>query len=216
MPFAFLLLIVVALFVITRAAQRGGRSALLVRGISARGLILSAARTSSDATYGGQRFEVRSLVLDVEVPGSPPYEVSLSTMIPRICEALPGAALDLRVDPSKPNNLVIVGPAGSSQWLRAAASVPGQTWATQSTASRSGCGTVLFVLVALSLALASVLSFSGGARSVDHSQCEAAARCCESVGWGSCKAFLSDTEEVCATALVQEQRLAQKVGKRCK
>ena len=164
MPFAVLLVIFLVLVFLVRAGQRGGRNGLLARGLPARGLILSAARASTDAAYGGQRFEVRSLVLDVEVPGKPPYEVSLSAMIPRICEALPGATLDLRVDPSKPDNLAIVGPAGASEWIGAATSIPGQTWAVKPGATRAGGGTVVLVLIGLCLSFASVMSFLGGAR----------------------------------------------------
>jgi hypothetical protein len=162
MPFVVLLVIFLVLVFAVRAGQGGGRGALLARGLPARGLILSADRTATDASYGGQRFEVRSLVLDVEIPGRAPYEVSLSTMIPRICEALPGATLDLRVDPAKPNNLAIVGPAGSSQWLGAAVGIPGQTWAVKPGGSRAGCGTLVLVLVGLSLAFGAVMSFVGG------------------------------------------------------
>jgi hypothetical protein len=162
MPFVAALVVFLVIVFVARASQVGGRGALLARGLPARGLILSAARTATDASYGGQRFEVRSLVLDIEVPGRPPYEVSLSTMIPRICEALPGATLDLRVDPAKPDNLAVVGPAGSSQWLGAAVGIPGQTWAVKPGASQAGCGTVILVLIGLSLGFGAVLSFVGG------------------------------------------------------
>jgi len=247
MPFAVLLVIFIVLVLLGRAGQRGGRSALLARGVPARGLILSANRTSSDVTYGGQRFEVRALVLDVEVPGKAPYEVSLNAMIPRICEALPGATLDLQVDPAKPNNLAIVGPAGSSQWLGAGATIPGQTWAGTG-AARSGCGTVVLVLVAVFLALGSIVSFLSGAHETPpptptpsplphpapaprpaatlaptatspagrrHPQCDAAIRCCETLGRASCQTFLSETEAACASVLLQEKTAALKAGKRC-
>jgi hypothetical protein len=164
MPFLVLLVIFVVLVFLVRAGQRGGRTGLIARGLPARGLILSAARTATDATYGGQRFEVRSLVLDVEIPGRAPYEVTVSPMIPRICEALPGATLDLRVDPAKPDNLAIVGPAGASQWIGAATSIPGQTWAVKPGTSRSGCGTIALVLIGLCLSFGTVMSFVGGSR----------------------------------------------------
>ncbi len=224
-----------------------GESGLLgARGIPGRGLVLSAQRTATEASSGAQRFEVRSIVLDVEVPGKPPYEVSLSAMIPRICEALPGAAFDLRVDPANPNNLAVVGPAGSSQWLGAAAAIPGQTWAVAPGASRSGCGTIVIVLVALSLAFGAFVSFFGGPRDEPapepmpthvprpapsplappapvasalhrHPQCDAAVRCCETMGLplASCQAFASETEAACTSALLEERKAALKMGKRC-
>jgi hypothetical protein len=248
MPFAIMLVVFLAIVFMARAGQRSGRAGLLMRGIPARGLILSASRTATDATVGGQRFEVRSVVLDVEVAGKAPYEVSLSAMFPRICEALPGATLDLRVDPVKPDNITVIGPAGASQWVGAAAAVPGQTWAGQAAPSRSGCGTIVIVLIACALGLASVLSFVGSAHEAAppsprpapiptptprpaatpvpptrptsttpaaHRECEAAMRCCETLGISSCQSFRSATEAVCATALLQEKKAALKEGKHC-
>jgi len=166
MPF-FVLLVVFLLFVlVSRVAQSSNRNALLARGLEARGLILQASSLATETTYASQRFEVRNLTLDVEVPGRQPYEVSVSPMIPRICEALPGVTLDLRVDPKNPSNIAIVGPSGSSGWLAAAAAVPGQTWTTMPSGVPlpKGCGTLIVVLVAMSLALASLLSFMSSSK----------------------------------------------------
>jgi hypothetical protein len=98
------------------------------RRVLARGLILRASASSAETTYRGQRFELRDLTLDVEVPGQAPYEISVTARVPRIVEALPGATLDLSLDPASPNDLEILGPAGASDWITAAAAVPGQTW----------------------------------------------------------------------------------------
>ncbi len=88
--------------------------------VDAQGLILSASTQCGERALGGQRFEVRDLVLDVEIPGRAPYVVSVTAMIPRICEGRPGARLDLTVNPMQPDDVQIVGPAGSSAWLYAA------------------------------------------------------------------------------------------------
>jgi hypothetical protein len=156
------------------------------RGILARGLILQADSSSTETMYRGQRFELRTLTLDVEVPGQAPYEIRVTPRIPRIVEALPGATLDLCVDPSNPNDLEILGPAGTVDWIRAAAAVPGQTWGparpaiptvgTGATpfmgaapyvipvarAARRGCAAAFVVLIVMSLALAAVVHLLRG------------------------------------------------------
>jgi hypothetical protein len=154
----------------------------VTRKILARGLILQADASSTETTVRGQRFELRTLTLDVEVPGQAPFEIRVTPRIPRIVEALPGATLDLSLDPSNPNELEILGPAGAADWIRAAAAVPGQTWGPaqpviptvgasaamgsgsapnaipMASAARKGCGVVVVVLVVLmSLAVAAVL-----------------------------------------------------------
>jgi len=164
MPFAILFVIFVV-FVVVLKAKGGGRNALLQRGVLAHGIILQADQFATETTYLGQRFELRNLTLDVEVPGQAPYEVRFQARVPRIVEALPGATLDLRVNPSSQSSIEIVGPAGSSDWINAAAAVPGQTWGPSPlripgvSAAPKGCGTIVLVLVGMSLLLASVLSF---------------------------------------------------------
>ena len=166
MPFAILFVIFVVLVLVVRASATNDRGGLLTRGVFAHGLVLRADSTATERTFGGQRFELRALTLDVEVPGEAPYVVSVTPMIPRICEVLPGSSLDLRVDRKNRQNIAIVGPAGASGWIAAGASIPGQTWAPQpSVASPRGCGMFVVVLVGMSLALAAVLSFVSGSES---------------------------------------------------
>ncbi len=98
-----------------RSARAGLGGGLL----DGRGIVLWADKTSTKRTIGGLRYEMRAIRLDVEVPGREPYEVSLSPLIPRICEALPGSPLDVRVDPRNPQNVTIVGPSGSIGWMDA-------------------------------------------------------------------------------------------------
>ena len=77
-------LVFFAVWLVGRAAgTAGGRDALIARGVSARGLILKASQWSTESAQGLQRFEVRKLLLDVEIPGEAPYEVSVSPLIPR-------------------------------------------------------------------------------------------------------------------------------------
>lgn len=172
MPFAVIFVIFVLFVLIVRFGSGGAdRNALLTRGTFAHGLILEASATSTEATYAGQRFERRALTLDVEIPGKEPYEIQATPMIPRICEALPGAALDLRVDPMNRKNIAIVGPAGASGWIAAGASIPGQTWAPTRLGQGlpRGCGWLIVVAVGMSLLLASVLSIVNGSTSREPS-----------------------------------------------
>jgi hypothetical protein len=100
----------------------------LNRGILGRGLVLSADPVATEVVYRGMRYERRFVTLDVEVVGQPPYQTRLNLRIPRIVEALPGATLDLRVNPSDAEDIEILGPAGACNWLNEAAALPGQTW----------------------------------------------------------------------------------------
>jgi hypothetical protein len=163
MPY-FAYLVIFVLIVLAKRVSSGAlgyRNVLLRTGTPARGLVLRASSVSTETSYEGQRFELRTLLLDVEVPGAPPYEVSVTPMIPRICEALPGASLDLRVDRSNRQRVAIVGPAGSSGWLDVAAAVPGQTWGPSTLMLGAGSGTLLAGLVIFVLAVASIYSFLG-------------------------------------------------------
>jgi hypothetical protein len=94
------------------AAGPGGR-----RG---RALVLQASRQSSLINTGGGRFESRSMTLDVEVPGHPPFQSSGTFRVPRgFVEAVPGASLEVSVDPNNPSNLEVLGPGGfSGPWIK--------------------------------------------------------------------------------------------------
>ena len=180
MPFAVAFVIFVIVVLIVRSASKGAAQAgaaanlALASGVPARGLILQADSMATEGTLRGQRVEYRQMRLDVEIPGQAPYEVSVRPAIPRICEALPGAALDLRVDPRNPNNVTVVGPAGASGWIGAAASIPGQTWGPQplipGASLPRGCGLAFVLVVGGGLLLGAIISFAASAQhsSSDH------------------------------------------------
>ena len=90
------------------------------RGIRGRGLVLSAFQMSNSVTLGGRRFERKQMTLDVEVPGRAPYVVSGQFLIPRgQVEAIPGASLEVAVDPSNPSQVAVLGPGGfTGPWLQ--------------------------------------------------------------------------------------------------
>lgn len=111
--------LVIAGLVVLGARAQARQLALAQRvyetGTPARGLVLEASSYVTTSTAGGRRFERRNLLLDVELPGQAPFEVRTQPLIPGSLakSVLPGAALELRVDPQNPSDLVIVGPAGS-------------------------------------------------------------------------------------------------------
>jgi hypothetical protein len=143
----------------------GARARLIRRGLDAHGIVLSASRYAlASQTVGGQRFEVRTLQLDVEVPGRPPYEVSCKPLIPRICEVYPGSSLDLRVDPRNPQNIAVVGPAGSIGWMGAVPNLfPWVPAAVAQTGRATRNAMLIIALVMLgSIEACSVLAFVDG------------------------------------------------------
>lgn len=105
----------VALGARAQARQAAMARRLYETGTPARGLVLQASQYVTTTTAGGRRYELRDLVLDVELPGQAPFEVRAQPMIPGSLakSVLPGAALELRIDPANPSEVVVVGPAGS-------------------------------------------------------------------------------------------------------
>ena len=100
--------------------------ALETRGVRGRGLVLSSSFLSTGSTVNGQRYETRTMTLDVEVPGREPYVCTGAFLIPRgLVEPVPGASLDLAVDRGNKNLIAVVGPGGfSGPWLRVGPPAP--------------------------------------------------------------------------------------------
>ena len=101
-------LILVILFVVrpmVRAARGMG-----LGGTPARGILLAVASTG---TRAGNNQESRQVTIDIEIPGQPPYEARTVATFPTCLrgDVLPGATVELRVNPSNRNAPVsIVGP----------------------------------------------------------------------------------------------------------
>ena len=107
----------VAFFVLIGGAkgQLASYSSLAKKGLAARGIVLNVtpvALSTSPANGLLGRVEVRVLTLDVEVPGQEPYVMNGGVWIPTNLtrDVLPGATLELRVDPKDPNKVAIIGP----------------------------------------------------------------------------------------------------------
>jgi hypothetical protein len=85
---------------------------LLTNGTPARAILLAVDSTGTRTAYYGQRCEVRGAYIDIEVPGVPPYEMQTSLYIPTnlVRDALPGSTMEIRIDPSNQNKVLVVGP----------------------------------------------------------------------------------------------------------
>lgn len=110
------------LVAIVRAVSRRASSTMgyfTPPGLPARGLVLTCNRVSSGVTVNGRRFEQRSMTLDVEIPGRPPFVATGTFLVPRgIVEALPGSSLELVVHPTDMTRITVLGPGGfTGPWL---------------------------------------------------------------------------------------------------
>jgi hypothetical protein len=112
----FLFFILVGVF--SNRAQQQAIASLLDAGVPARGILLQVnsrgQRVGPRTVAGGlvQGYEQRAVSIDVEVPGKPPYVVNGPLMIPLnlVRDVLPGATVELRVDPTNPQKIAVVGP----------------------------------------------------------------------------------------------------------
>ena len=85
---------------------------LVANGVPARGILLQVSNTGIKSGSVMRRFDSRSVLIDVEMPGRPPFELQASPIIPTnlVRDVLPGATVELRVDPKNPRKMAIVGP----------------------------------------------------------------------------------------------------------
>lgn len=121
----FVFLLVVG-FLIYRAIRRSRASslpsatsgtmdcyALLQMGVPAAGILVQVGtqRTLWGTANPGY-FEARRVSIDVELPGQQPYRVDGPIYVPANLRrlVLPGATVELRVDPAAPRNIAVFGP----------------------------------------------------------------------------------------------------------
>lgn len=114
-------LVVVFFFIVVIAGSKSGTTGtrgydrLLATGTPARGILLQVDSTSlpvEGSRFSGVPMQRRNCYLDVEIPGQPPFEIQAQVLVPlRLAgDVLPGATVELRVDPRNRNNIAIVGP----------------------------------------------------------------------------------------------------------
>ena len=110
----FLVFFALVVFMIAAKGGRANYSTLLTRGISGRGILLavSSVPVGQSVGFGLVKYQQRQVTIDIEVPGKPPYEISGTTLVPLnlVRDVLPGATVEVRVDPKNPTNIAIVGP----------------------------------------------------------------------------------------------------------
>src|SRR5262249_53580892 len=110
----FIIIMAAVIFKGAAATRAGQYSRLSSAGMPARGILLrvgSVPLPYRNRSFG-QKFEMRQVTIDVEVPGQQPYVVDVSALIPRNMarDVLPGVTVELRVDPQNLANVSIVGP----------------------------------------------------------------------------------------------------------
>lgn len=121
---ALVIVAVVVFLIIRAAAANQGILALETKGVPARGLVLACDRVSIGRTINGRRFGLFTMTVDVEpYAGGEPYVCSGAYLVPRgQVEPVPGASLELMLDPKNKNQLLVIGPGGfSGPWLRVGA-----------------------------------------------------------------------------------------------
>jgi hypothetical protein len=104
---------------LSSSGGRGWRSGpmdvytLLQGGIPARGILLRVgSQLSAQGTAQQGFYEVRAVQIDVQVAGNAPYQCDCSLYVPANMRrlVLPGATVELRVDPNGPGNIALFGP----------------------------------------------------------------------------------------------------------
>jgi hypothetical protein len=104
-----IIVIIVILFVVS---SRSGVGQLMKKGVPARGILLQVSSFATRVPNSNPRAERRQVTIDVEVPGQAPYVVSTMAVVLSTLrnDVMPGATVELRVDPKNKKNLAIVGP----------------------------------------------------------------------------------------------------------
>lgn len=112
----FAIIGVIVALIVKGAGSTSTYQGLVAKGKPAQGILLSVSSTSTRLAAGSAGrpgIELRGVVVDVEVPGQPPYEVNGFAMFPTNLrgDVLPGATVELRVDPKNKSRVAVVGPS---------------------------------------------------------------------------------------------------------
>jgi hypothetical protein len=126
--FVFFVAVVVWVIVVAGASARKLKRqlALETNGVRGRALVLASSFLTTGVTISGVRYERRTMTLDIDIPGRAPYVTSGQFLIPRgLVEPVPGASLDVAVDPSNRSLISVLGPGGfSGPWIRVGVPAP--------------------------------------------------------------------------------------------
>jgi hypothetical protein len=116
---ATIVIIMLVVFFVVAKASKGGAiggsyASLSRRGTPGLGILLQVDSTGLSAlgTSSFLPLEKRTVTIDVEVPGQAPYVANLDVVFPTSLrgDVLPGATVEVRVDPKNAQNLCIIGP----------------------------------------------------------------------------------------------------------
>jgi hypothetical protein len=119
-----ILIFVVFIWIIVKSSGNSkalqNQTALEANGVRGRALVLSSDMLTSSVTINAQLYERRTMTLDIEIPGRAPYTTTGQFLIARgLVEPVPGASLDVAVDPKDQNQVAVLGPGGfSGPWIR--------------------------------------------------------------------------------------------------
>jgi hypothetical protein len=113
-----LMIVMFIVWAIVKAAAGSTSSyqGLTTKGMAARGILLQVDSVGySIEGMRAQRIERRAITVDVEIPGQAPYVVSTNAYVPKNLarDVLPGATVELRVDPRNKQYVAIVGPGAA-------------------------------------------------------------------------------------------------------
>lgn len=112
--FIIIVMIIVVVVIVSAAKNLGVGTfnALVKNGTAARGILLQVAPQGNRVGAGATRFQSRMVTIDVEIPGQAPYVIATGAIIPLnlVRDVLPGATMEIRVDPKNPGRIAIVGP----------------------------------------------------------------------------------------------------------
>ena len=111
----WMLVVFFAIWGISKAAggSQNNYKRLFANGTPARGILLSVSSMSMGSVGVGLfKFQQRQVQIDIEIPGEAPYEVNVVALVPLnlVADVVPGATVELRVDPKNRNQIAIVGP----------------------------------------------------------------------------------------------------------
>lgn len=118
-PFVFIVCLVLFVRYLTRrGVNRAAR--LQKSGLHGTALVLSSSQVTNGAMRVGiTRYVRRQMVIEVDIPGTAPYQLQDNFLVPRgLVECVPGSLLDVAVNRGNPSDITIVGPGGfSGPWL---------------------------------------------------------------------------------------------------
>lgn len=88
------------------------RQNLVTGGAPARAIVLSISSVGTRTQFCGVRCDLRTAMLDIELPGTTPFVTQANVYIPTslVRDTLPGSTMEVRIDPARRDRVFVVGP----------------------------------------------------------------------------------------------------------